>query len=161
MRLDWFTRTQTCSPRTSGSISKWTPSGPTGSRPSNGRSVVDPCLIPNLLSFYAALDNLNKVPKPEDYINKEELQSNDVFCLVFSLLVLCDRSFVKCFTYLASHSDALIRFNRPMFCDLLGRFFLNISDDKNLVFVLKKLINVDKYKSGTRSRRSKMKTKEH
>lgn len=106
-------------------------------------------MIPKLLNYYRALDNLNKIPKPEDYVNKADLQSNDIFGLVFTLLVLCDRSFVKCFTYLGSHEDTLIKFNRAMFSDFLGRFFLNISEDRNLVFVLKKLINVDKYKNGS------------
>jgi hypothetical protein len=116
--------------------------------------LIEPCLIPKLLDYYKQLDDLTKDPDPEDYVNKYDLQSNDIFCLVFTLLVLCDRSFVKCFSYLASHPDALIKFDREMFNNLIGRFFLNISDDKNLVFVMKKLLNIEKFRNGKIKKRN-------
>ena len=104
-------------------------------------------MIPGLLDFNKELRGI-KQPKGEDFINKKTLQSNDIFCLVFTLLTLCNGNFSKCFTYLGNHKDCLIKFDRIKFKNFFNDFMFSISSDKNLIFVIKKLINIEKYDSG-------------
>lgn len=113
----------------------------------NHKILIEPCLIPKFLEYNQELD-AGKEPQGEDFVNKKYMVSNDIFCLVFSLLIMCDKRFAKCYSYVRKHSDCLVKFNREYFKDLFNDLMFSVSDDKNLVFVLKKLLDIEKYKSG-------------
>ena len=104
-------------------------------------------MIPKLIEYGKLLDQ-GKTPKGEDYVNKTSMESNDVFCLVFTLLSLCNSEFESCFTFLGSHNDCIVKFNENKFKELLNDFFFSIAYDKNLIFVIKKLLNIQKYDTG-------------
>ena len=115
----------------------------------NSRILIEPSLISKFLQYNQELD-AGKEPKGEDFVNKKYMKSNDIFCLVYSLLIVCDPRFSKCFSYIGRHNECLVKFNRQYFKDLFNDLMFSISDDKNLVFVLKKLLDIEKYKSGKR-----------
>ena len=108
---------------------------------------MEPIIIDDIINYNK--ESLNsKNPKGEDFIDKDKMQSNDIFCLMFSLLSLCNQNFLDCFTHLADHQECLIKFNAQLFKTLFNDFLFSISDDKNLLFVIKTLVDPEKYIKG-------------
>ena len=64
--------------------------------------MIEPNIMKKLIQFDK--DNLrNKNPKGEDYINKDDLLSNDIFCIVFTTLNVCNLDFAQSFDFKTIH----------------------------------------------------------
>ena len=109
--------------------------------------MLEPNMIKCLIEYNKDLKK-ESIPSGEDYINKRDLLSNDIFCITFLTLTICNSEFIKVFSYLTNHRDTLVKFDRKQFKTLILNFMFNISHDKNLVFVLKKLLQIEKFDSG-------------
>jgi hypothetical protein len=111
------------------------------------RLLFEPSIMNKMLNYNLEYQKDSTI-KANDFINKKDLMSNDIFCLVFLTLNICQTDFVSVYSYLSDHNDCLIKFNRVKFKALLDNFLLHISFDKDLLFVFKKLLNFEKYDSG-------------
>lgn len=111
------------------------------------RLLLEPNIIKKILEYKKELES-GKPPSGEDFINKKDLVSHDIFCIVYIVLNLCNGEFFDCFNFYKGNREHLISFNREKFQDLLTGLIFHISHDRELVWVLKKLLCVEKFKSG-------------
>lgn len=109
--------------------------------------MIEPNMIRRMASFLAELDK-GAEPQAEDFINKDDLLSNDIFCIVFTALTLCNPEFAQLFKHSADPDDRLIDFDREKFFQMLQIFLVFISHDPPLAEALKELIGLDKYAQG-------------
>ena len=94
-------------------------------------------------------DQINqKSPSGEDYINKDDLLSNDLFCIAFTILTLCNQEFANTFKFENLPENEIIGFDRVKFVEMMKMFFYFLGHDENLVEVFKKLIGFRKYSEG-------------
>lgn len=106
---------------------------------------------PNLIKKLKEYDRdqaRNKNPVGEDYINKDDLLSNDVFCIVFTTLNICNPDFAQSFDFRTPLNKKLIDFKREIFFKMMSIFFYMISYDKDLINIFKILLGFSKYESG-------------
>lgn len=111
--------------------------------------MMEPNIIEKLHN-YEQDDSQNKSPMGEDYINKDDLLSNDLFCIVFTILTLCNQEFATVYEFEELKEGELITFNREKFVEMMNMYFYFLSHDQNLVEVFKKLIGFEKYQEGKR-----------
>ena len=109
--------------------------------------MLEPNMIKKIIKYEKELKKGNN-PKGEDFINKTDLLSNDIFCIVFTTLTLCNNEFVNNFKFSNPLNNTLIDFNIKNFMEMIERFLYLISHDKVLVEVFQKLLNYSKNKQG-------------
>lgn len=111
------------------------------------RLLLEPNIIKRILEYKKELEN-GKPPSGEDFINKNDLISQDLFCILYIVLNLCNGEFFECYNFYQGDRQNLISFNREKFKETLGGFIFHISHDRELVWVFKKLLCIEKYNSG-------------
>lgn len=86
--------------------------------------------------------------KADEEVGVEDLVSNDIFCIVYIVLNLCNNDFSECYEFNPAYSQSLVRFNRKMFLEVVSGFFFHISHDSELVWVFKQLLCLGKFRTG-------------
>jgi hypothetical protein len=100
-----------------------------------------------LIKYEREINN-GKNPKGEDFINKNDLLSNDIFCIVFTTLTLCNSDFITLFKFRSSLNKKLVDFDKENFHKMMERYFYLISHDQVLIDIIKKLLDFSKYNKG-------------
>lgn len=105
-------------------------------------------MISRMSEFHADL-NRGADPQAEDYINKDDLLSNDIFCIVFTTLTLCNPEFAQVFRFGVDLDEQLIDFDRDKFLQLVRMYLIFVAHDPVLVEAIERLLDLAKYAEGT------------
>ena len=79
-------------------------------------------------------------------VNVTDMQSNDIWCIMFLILLIYDPRFVNC--YLFSRSERgrrTISFNLEEFVKLFNKFLCACELDQNFCYVIKKLCKIERF----------------
>lgn len=88
--------------------------------------------------------------KNDSGVNYEDLQSNDMWCIAFLLLLTHNHSFGKSYTYQDTNQDKiLIKFHPNSFKKYFDRFCKKYDYDRNLIYVLKRMVGYRKFEQST------------
>lgn len=117
------------------------------SRHANVRLMIEPNMIRRMDEFQTDL-NRGTDPQAEDYINKDDLLSNDIFCIVFTTLTLCNPEFAHVFQFGADPDGKLLKFDRKKFLQMIRMYLIFVSHDRVLVEAIEELLNLPKYAEG-------------
>ena len=110
------------------------------------RVLMEPNLVSKYLQYYSKSQQ-NKIsndPQKNDTgVTYEDLQSNDMYSMAFLLLLTHNHSFGKSYTYSEKNEDkTLIKFHPNIFQKYFDRFCKKYDYDRNLIYVLKKWLDI-------------------
>ena len=86
--------------------------------------------------------------KNDSGITYDDMRSNDTWSICFLLLLTHNPNFAYCYTYRKENKDGtLINFNLVLFKKLLDKFERKFNDDRNLIWVIHRMIGHEKFDS--------------